>query len=33
MRAKNVDLNLFVIFESTYEKRNLTRAAEALFMT
>jgi DNA-binding transcriptional LysR family regulator len=33
MRAPKLDLNLFVVFESIYEKRNLTRAAEALFIT
>jgi DNA-binding transcriptional LysR family regulator len=33
MRSPKLDLNLFVVFESIYEKRNLTRAAEALFIT
>nr|WKF61291.1 PCP degradation transcriptional activation protein [Paraburkholderia busanensis] len=33
MRPPKLDLNLFVVFESIYEKRNLTRAAEALFIT
>ncbi|MQQ99230.1 LysR family transcriptional regulator [Glaciimonas soli] len=30
MRLNQVDLNLFVIFETIYAKRNLTRAAEVL---
>jgi DNA-binding transcriptional LysR family regulator len=30
MRLNQVDLNLFVVFETIYEKRNLTRAAEVL---
>lgn len=33
MRSPRLDLNLFVVFESIYEKRNLTRAAEALSIT
>ncbi|KXV04355.1 LysR family transcriptional regulator [Caballeronia megalochromosomata] len=33
MRPPKLDLNLFVVFESIYEKRNLTRASEALFIT
>ncbi|WP_233873717.1 LysR family transcriptional regulator [Paraburkholderia adhaesiva] len=33
MRLPKLDLNLFVVFASIYEKRNLTRAAEALFIT
>lgn len=33
MRSPKLDLNLFVVFESIYEKRNLTRTAEALFIT
>ncbi|WP_296652672.1 LysR family transcriptional regulator [Paraburkholderia sp.] len=33
MRPLKLDLNLFVVFASIYEKRNLTRAAEALFIT
>ncbi|GJH29005.1 LysR family transcriptional regulator [Caballeronia novacaledonica] len=33
MRSPKLDLNLFVVLESIYEKRNLTRAAEALFIT
>ena len=33
MRPPKLDLNLFVVFASIYEKRNLTRAAEALFIT
>lgn len=33
MRSPKLDLNLFVVFESIYEKRNLTRVAEALFIT
>lgn len=30
MRLSQVDLNLFVVFETIYAKRNLTRAAEVL---
>jgi DNA-binding transcriptional LysR family regulator len=30
MRLNQVDLNLFVVFEAIYAKRNLTRAAEVL---
>lgn len=30
MRLNQVDLNLFVVFETIYAKRNLTRAAEVL---
>ncbi|MFI4941138.1 MAG: LysR substrate-binding domain-containing protein [Burkholderiales bacterium] len=30
MRLNEVDLNLFVVFETIYAKRNLTRAAEVL---
>jgi DNA-binding transcriptional LysR family regulator len=30
MRLNQVDLNLFVVFETIYDKRNLTRAAEVL---
>lgn len=33
MRLKQVDLNLFVVFNAIYEKRNLTRAAEVLCIT
>jgi DNA-binding transcriptional LysR family regulator len=33
MRLPKLDLNLFVVFESIYEKRNLTRVAEALYIT
>ena len=33
MHLRNVDLNLFVVFETVYAERNLTRAAEALFVT
>ncbi len=33
MRAPKLDLNLFVVFEAIYDKRNLTRAAEMLFIT
>src|SRR5579864_7827542 len=33
MRLSKVDLNLFVVFEAVYRTRNLTRAAEALFIT
>lgn len=33
MRVSKVDLNLFVVFEAVYRTRNLTRAAEALFIT
>jgi len=33
MRLSRVDLNLFVVFDAIYTKRNLTRAAEVLFIT
>ncbi|MBN3762923.1 LysR family transcriptional regulator [Burkholderia sp. Ac-20365] len=33
MRPPKLDLNLFVVFEAIYDKRNLTRAAEMLFIT
>jgi DNA-binding transcriptional LysR family regulator len=33
MRPPKLDLNLFVVFEAIYDKRNLTRAAEVLFIT
>ncbi|MBN3754411.1 LysR family transcriptional regulator [Paraburkholderia sp. Tr-20389] len=33
MRPPKLDLNLFVVFEAIYDKRNLTRAAETLFIT
>jgi DNA-binding transcriptional LysR family regulator len=33
MRLSNLDLNLFVVFEAVYNKRNLTRAAEVLCIT
>ncbi|WP_322012916.1 LysR family transcriptional regulator [Paraburkholderia sp. J12] len=33
MRLSKVDLNLFVVFEAVYRTRNLTRAAETLFIT
>jgi DNA-binding transcriptional LysR family regulator len=33
MRSSKVDLNLFVVFEAVYRTRNLTRAAEMLFIT
>lgn len=33
MRPSKLDLNLFVVFEAIYDKRNLTRAAEMLFIT
>ncbi|SAL02939.1 LysR family transcriptional regulator [Caballeronia arationis] len=33
MRLSKIDLNLFVVFEAVYRTRNLTRAAEMLFIT
>ncbi len=33
MRLQNVDLNLFIVFETIYTERNLTRAAEVLCIT
>lgn len=33
MRLKQVDLNLFVVFDVIYNERNLTRAAEVLSLT
>ncbi len=33
MRLNQVDLNLFVVFDAIYSERNLTRAAEVLFIT
>ncbi|AOK52371.1 LysR family transcriptional regulator [Burkholderia stagnalis] len=33
MRLSKIDLNLFVVFEAIYNKRNLTRAAELLSIT
>jgi DNA-binding transcriptional LysR family regulator len=33
MRLSKLDLNLFVVFEAIYDKRNLTRAAEVLNIT
>ncbi|KDB08201.1 transcriptional regulator, LysR family [Burkholderia sp. lig30] len=33
MRLSKLDLNLFVVFEAIYNKRNLTRAAEVLSIT
>lgn len=33
MRLNKIDLNLFVVFEAVYRTRNLTRAAEMLFIT
>ena len=33
MRLSQVDLNLFIVFDAVYEKRNLTRAAELLCIT
>jgi DNA-binding transcriptional LysR family regulator len=33
MRLNQVDLNLFVVFDAIYTERNLTRAAEVLFIT
>lgn len=33
MRLSKIDLNLFVVFEAVYRTRNLTRAAELLFIT
>ncbi|MGU7783121.1 LysR substrate-binding domain-containing protein [Burkholderia sp. PU8-34] len=33
MRLSKIDLNLFVVFEAIYVKRNLTRAAEVLSIT
>jgi DNA-binding transcriptional LysR family regulator len=33
MRPPKLDLNLFVVFEAIYDKRNLRRAAEMLFIT
>ncbi len=33
MRLSKFDLNLFVVFEAIYNKRNLTRAAEVLSIT
>lgn len=33
MRRNKVDLNLFVVFDAIYKERNLTRAAESLYVT
>lgn len=33
MRLSQVDLNLFIVFDAIYSKRNLTRAAELLCVT
>lgn len=33
MGLSKLDLNLFVVFEAIYNKRNLTRAAEVLSIT
>ena len=33
MRLSKIDLNLFVVFDAIYTKRNLTRAAEVLNIT
>ena len=33
MRLSKIDLNLFVVFVAVYRTRNLTRAAETLFIT
>src|ERR1700733_8991096 len=33
MRLSKIDLNLFVVFDAVYRTRNLTRAAEVLFIT
>jgi DNA-binding transcriptional LysR family regulator len=33
MRLSKIDLNLFVVFDAIYNKRNLTRAAEVLNLT
>ena len=33
MRLSKIDLNLFVVFDAVYRTRNLTRAAETLFIT
>ena len=33
MRLSQMDLNLFVVFDAIYAKRNLTRAAETLCVT
>ncbi|RQS11089.1 LysR family transcriptional regulator [Burkholderia sp. Bp9002] len=33
MRLSKIDLNLFVVFDAIYSKRNLTRAAELLSLT
>jgi DNA-binding transcriptional LysR family regulator len=33
MSLSKIDLNLFVVFEAVYRTRNLTRAAELLFIT
>jgi DNA-binding transcriptional LysR family regulator len=33
MRLTQVDLNLFIVFDAIYDKRNLTRAAELLCVT
>lgn len=33
MRLSQLDLNLFVVFDAVYDKRNLTRAAELLCVT
>lgn len=33
IRLKDIDLNLFVVFETIYEENNLTRAAELLHVT
>jgi len=33
MRLSQVDLNLFIVFDTIYTERNLTRAADVLFIT
>jgi hypothetical protein len=33
MPPSKIDLNLFIVFEAVYRTRNLTRAAQTLFIT
>ena len=33
MKLNNVDLNLFVVFDTIYREKNLTRASESLNIT
>jgi DNA-binding transcriptional LysR family regulator len=33
MRPRNIDLNLFVVFDAIYDEQNLTRAAKVLHVT